>query len=361
VSTEVVINGRKIGPGQPTYIIAEMSCNHHQSEDRAVEIIHAMKEAGADAVKIQTFTPDAITIDCDEEYFTTGKGTMWEGSKLYDLYKEGQMPWEWQPRLKKIADELGMDFFSTPQDSESTDFLEDMGVPAYKIASFELVDLSLVRTVASKGKPVIISTGMASLEEIQDAVDAVHETGNRNLILLKCTSAYPSPPEEANLRTIPDMREHFGVLVGLSDHSLYIAVPIAAVVLGACIVEKHFCLSRDEQGLDTAFSLEPHEFKEMVDTVRKIEKSNISENELDEKILGKVQYGTSGEDKKSIVFRRSLFAVKDISEGEKFTKENIRSIRPGYGLPPKHIDEIIGKKAKNSIKRGTPILWKMIA
>ncbi len=355
------INGRSIGPGNPTYIIAEMSANHGQDFDCAVKILHSMKEAGADAVKLQTYTPDTMTIDCDRDEFRIGKGTIWEGKTLYELYKEAYTPWEWQPKLKDVANDLGMDLFSTPFDKTSVDFLEEMDVPAYKIASFELVDIPLITYVASKGKPLIISTGMGSIEEISDAVDAVHAAGNDQLILLKCTSAYPAKPEEMNLATIPDMMQRFSLPIGLSDHSLDTNVPIAAVALGACVIEKHFCLSRDDPGPDSAFSLEPHEFKEMVDAIHAMEQSTSDVAKPDEKILGKVQYGVSGEDQKSIQFRRSLFAVKDIAKGEEFTEKNVRSIRPGYGLSPKELPNIIGKVSKESIERGTPLTEKLVA
>ena len=257
------IGAKEIGKGSPVYIVAEISANHNQDFEQAVRLLHAAKEAGADAVKLQTYTPDTITIDCDNEYFRIGKGTLWEGKNLYQLYGEAYTPWEWQPKLKQIANELGLDLFSTPFDPTAVDFLEDMNVPVHKIASFEIVDLPLVRYIAQTGKPIIMSTGMATLAEIEEAVQTIWATGNTQLILLKCTSAYPAPPEEMNLRTIPHLAEAFGVPVGLSDHTLGIAVPVAAVALGACIVEKHFTLSRDVPGPDSAFSLEPHEFKAM--------------------------------------------------------------------------------------------------
>lgn len=353
------IGNRKIGPDQPVYIIAEMSGNHHQSFDRAVEIIHAMKEAGADAVKLQTFKPDALTIQTDSDGFRIGKGTIWEGKTLYELYSELRMPWEWQPKLKEMVNNLGMDLFSTPQGKEATDFLEEMRVPAHKIASFELTDIAFIEYVASKGKPMILSTGMADVKEIQDAVDAVQQAGNDQIILLKCTSAYPSPPEEANLKTIPDMRERFGVPVGLSDHSLGLAVPLTAVTLGACIVEKHFCLSRDEPGPDTPFSLEPHEFKEMVEAVRHAEK-NPSAVTADPVVLGTISYGPTEHEKASTVFRRSLFIVEDVKKGEEFTPQNVRSIRPGNGLKPKEMRNIIGRKAARNIVRGTPLSHDLV-
>jgi len=345
----IAIGSRHIGPGESAYIIAEMSANHNQNFDRAVEIVKAAKEAGANAVKLQTYTPDTMTIPSDKEYFRIGKGSLWEGRTLYDLYTEAYMPWEWQPKLKKIANDLGMDLFSTPFDPTAVDFLEEMDVPAYKIASFEIVDLPLIQRIAETGKPIIMSTGMATLGEIEEAVRTIWHAGNNQLALLKCTSAYPAPPEEMNLRTIPHLSEAFGVPVGLSDHTLGIAIPVAAVALGACIVEKHFTLSRDVPSPDSAFSLEPLEFKEMVDAIR-----------VAEKALGKVHYGVSEREAKSRVFRRSLFVVKNMKAGEVFTKENVRSIRPGYGLPPKYLKNVLGKKAAKNLEKGTPLSWELI-
>ena len=275
----ITIDGREISARNSTYIIAEMSANHAHDFDKAARIIQAAREAGADAVKLQTYTPDTITIDCDNEYFRI-KGTIWDGRTLYDLYSEAYTPWEWQPKLKKIANELGMDLFSTPFDFSAVDFLERMDVPAYKIASFENVDIPLIRYIARTGKPIIMSTGMADLGEIDEAMQAIRAVGNDQIVLLKCTSAYPAPAEEANLRTIPHLAEAFNVVVGLSDHTLDVAVPVAAVILGARVIEKHFTLTRSDLGPDSAFSLEPHEFRQMVDAVR-----------IAEKALGRVGYG----------------------------------------------------------------------
>lgn len=344
----ITINNHKIGQGHPTYIIAEMSANHNQKFERAVKIIEAAKNAGADAVKLQTYTPDTLTIDCDNEYFRI-KGTIWEGKNLYDLYREAYTPWEWQPKLKEIADKLALDLFSSPFDSTAVDFLEDMEVPAYKVASFEVVDLPLLRKIAKTKKPIIISTGMATLSEIDEAVQTVRGTGCKEFALLKCTSSYPAPIEEMNLRTIPHMAEAFGVPSGLSDHTVGSAVPLAAVTLGACIVEKHLTLSRKEAGPDSAFSMEPHEFKEMVEAVRIVERA-----------IGEVRYEVTGNEINSRVFRRSLFVVKDIRAGEKFTQENIRSIRPGHGLHTRYLNEILGSRAIRDIKRGTPLSWDFI-
>jgi N-acetylneuraminate synthase len=342
------IGKSKIGTGQPTYIVAEMSANHNQDFDQAVKIIEVAKQAGADAVKLQTYTPDTITIDCDNKYFRI-KGTIWEGKNLYDLYGEAYTPWDWQPKLKKIAEDLGLDLFSSPFDPTAVDYLEQMGVPAYKVASFEMVDLPLLQKIARTGKPIIMSTGMATLAEIEEAVQTIREAGGTQLALLKCTSVYPALPEEMNLHTIPHLADAFGVPVGLSDHTQGIAVPVAAVALGACIVEKHFTLSRTIPGPDSAFSLEPHEFKAMVEAVR-----------VAEKALGTVYYGVDEEEAKSRVFRRSLFVVKDIKAGETFTNENVRSIRPGHGLPPKHTVDVLGNRAAMDLKRGTPLAWEMI-
>ncbi len=347
---EFIIGKRKIGDNQPVYIIAEMSANHNQDFEQAVKIIHAAKEAGADAIKIQTYTADTITIDCANEYFQIGKGTIWKGQILYNLYKEAYTPWKWQPALKEIANSIDLDFFSSPFDHTAVDFLEKMDVPAYKIASPELVDIPLIQYIASTGKPMIISTGMATLPEIDEAVSAARKAGAKQIVLLKCTSAYPALPEEMNLRTIPHLAQTFQLPVGLSDHTLCLAVPVTAVALGACIVEKHFTLSRSNSGPDSSFSLEPHEFKQMVQAIRTTQKA-----------LGTVSYTFTKHEAASRVFRRSIFAVKDIKKDERFTTKNIRSIRPANGLKPKYIDEIVGRKARTGIKKGTPLNWDLIA
>ena len=344
------IEGRTVGVEFGTYLIAEMSANHGQSFEQAAEIVRAAKDAGADAIKLQTYTPDTITIDCQGETFQTAKGSLWEGRTLYDLYGEAYTPWDWQPKLKKLADGLGLACFSTPFDFTAVDFLEEMDVPAYKIASPELVDLPLIRKVAATKKPVIMSTGMATCEEIEEAIEAFRQAGGTELALLKCTSAYPSPPESMNLRTIPDMAKRFRVPVGLSDHTLGIAVPVAAVSLGACIIEKHLTLSRSTPGPDSAFSLEPPEFKQMVDAIR-----------VAEKALGQVKYGLAEAEQLSQRSRRSLFVVQDVKAGERLTPDNVRSIRPGYGLPPKHYEDVIGRLAARDMQRGTPLQWDAIA
>lgn len=343
------LGNRQVGPGWPVYIVAEMSANHNQDFDQAVQLIKAAKEAGADAVKLQTYTPDTLTINSDREQFRLGDETLWRGKTLYQLYSETYMPWEWQPKLKAIANDLGLDLFSTAFDPSAVDFLEEMGVPAHKVASFEIVDIPLIEHMARTGKPLIISTGMATLAEIEEAVQAARRAGATQIALLKCNSAYPAPAEEMNLRTIPHLAEAFHVPVGLSDHTLGIAVPVAAVALGACIIEKHFTLSRSIPGPDSAFSLEPAELKAMVEAIR-----------LAEKALGEVHYGVSEREAKSRVFRRSLFVVKDMKAGEVFTKENVRSIRPSHGLPPKFLGEVLGRHAAHDIKRGTPLEWGMI-
>lgn len=337
------INGRIIGDGYPAYIIAEMSANHAGSLERALELIHVAKDAGADCVKIQTYTADTMTIDCHNEYFQIEKGT-WEGENLYGLYQKAYTPWEWQEQLRDEAAKVGIDFLSTPFDPRSVDFLEDLGVYFYKIASFELVDIPLLEYVAAKNKPIIMSTGMGTLEEIQEAVDAIYSTGNRQLALMKCSSAYPAKPEEMNLRTMQDLKERFGVPVGLSDHSMGAFSAATAVAMGANLIEKHFCISRAVKNPDSSFSMEPQEFREMVEQVREVEKA-----------MGSVQYGVSRQEESNACFRRSLFVVEDIAAGEVLTPEKIRSIRPAYGLKPKHYQEVLGRTAKRALRRGTPL------
>jgi len=346
---KININSRTIGDNNPVLIVAELSANHNQSFKIAVDTIKAMKKAGADAVKLQTYTPDTMTIDCDNKYFKIKQGTIWDGMTFYQLYKEAYTPWEWQPELKKIAEDLGLLCFSSPFDKTAVDFLDKMNVPCYKIASFEITDIPLIEYVASKGKPIIISLGIAQLDDIKEAINACKRVGNNEIILLKCTSAYPAPYEEINLRTIPDMAKRFECLVGLSDHTLGISVPIAAVALGAKVIEKHFILNRNLGGPDATFSLEPEEFKQMVKSIREVERS-----------IGKVSYKLTEKTKKSRYFARSLFAVEDIKKGEEFTINNTKSIRPGYGLHPKYLKNILGKKAKTNIRRGTPLSFKLM-
>lgn len=349
MAREFKINNRIIGPGQPAYIIAEMSGNHAGSLEHAKEIIHAAKEAGADCVKIQTYTADTLTIDCDNEYFHIDNGT-WEGENLYQLYEKAYTPWDWQPILMEEAKKVGIDFFSTPFDNSSVDFLEDMGVSFYKIASFELVDTPLLQYVASKNKPIIMSTGMSTFEEISEAVEAIFSTGNTQLALLRCASAYPAITDEMNLKTMLDMRHCFDVPVGLSDHSLGSVGAVSAIALGANIIEKHFCISREIKNPDSSFSMEKEEFAMMVKDIRQAEKA-----------VGTVSYGATNQEKDNIKFRRSIFCVKDIKKGEPLTEENIRIIRPGYGLKPKYFFEVLGKNAACDIKRGTPLSEDLLA
>jgi N-acetylneuraminate synthase len=347
MNSSFCIKGRSIGVGAPVYIIAEMSANHGQSFADAVKIVHAAADAGADAVKLQTYTADTLTIDSHQEHFRVGGGTLWDGRTLYDLYNEAFTPWEWQPRLKEVAESRGLDLFSSAFDPTAVDFLEAMDVPLHKVASFELVDLPLIEKMARTGKPLILSTGMASETEIAEAVEVARRAGAGGIALLKCTSAYPSPAEEMHLRTIPWLAERFGVAVGLSDHTMGIEVPVAAVALGACIIEKHFTLSRAAGGPDSAFSLEPAEFRQIVEAVRKVEKS-----------VGTVQLGGAGaQEARSRSFRRSLFVVKDVKAGEVLTDEHVRSIRPGHGLPPKYLGLVLGNRAARDLERGTPLAW----
>jgi len=349
VNNSLQINQRIVGAGQPVYVIAEISANHNHEFEQAAKIVRAAKDAGADAVKLQTYTADTITLRSDQECFVVKGGTLWDGKTLHNLYGEAFMPWEWQPKLKVIANELGMDLFSSAFDETAVDFLESMGVPAHKVASFELVDIPLIQKMASTGKPLIMSTGMASLEEIDEAVAAARGAGATQIALLKCTSAYPASPEEMNLRTIPYLAAHTGVPVGLSDHTLDVAVPVTAIALGACIIEKHLTLSRAVPGPDSAFSLEPSEFKAMVDAVRIAERS-----------LGQARFGASEKEEGSRLFRRSLFVVADMKCGETFTEENVRSIRPGRGLHTRHLREVLGKPAAREIQRGTPLSWDLV-
>lgn len=333
---------------QGTYIIAEMSANHAGSIENAKEIIHAAKEAGADCIKIQTYTPDTLTIDCDNEYFQIVKGT-WNGENLYQLYQKAYTPWEWQAELKQEAQKIGLDFFSTPFDKTAVDFLEEIGIEFYKIASFEMIDIPLIEYVASKGKPIIMSTGMGTLAEINDAVEAVRRQGNNQLCLLRCASAYPAITDDMNLKTMQNMGETFGVPVGLSDHSMGSVGAVTAVALGAKIIEKHFCLDRSIENPDSSFSMNPVEFKQMVADIRQAEKA-----------IGSIKYGPSKQEETNVIFRRSIFCVKDIKKGERLTEENVRVIRPGYGLAPKFYPEILGQVALRDIERGTPLTLGMI-
>lgn len=337
------IGNKEIGEDSPAFIIAELSANHMNDFDIAVKTIEAIAESGADAVKFQTFTPDTITLNCDNEYFHIKQGTVWDGQLLYDLYEDAYMPWDWQPKLKKIAEDLGLIVFSSPFDKTSVDFLEDMDVPAYKIASFEITDIPLIKYVASKNKPIIISTGIAEKEDIELAIETCLKEGNDKIAILKCTSSYPAPYEEINLKTINDMEKKFNTTVGLSDHTLGDEIAIAAVTLGAKIIEKHFILDKKLGGPDCEFSMEPQEFKKMVTAIRNTEKA-----------LGTVSYNLSDKTRKNREFSRSLFVVKDIKKGGLITEENVRSVRPGFGLHPKYLEEVLGKKAKKDLEKGTP-------
>lgn len=330
-------------------IVAELSANHNQSYDLAVETIRAIKDAGADAIKFQTYTADTLTIDCESKFFQINHGTIWDGTTLYKLYKNAYTPWEWQPKLKKIANQLGLICFSSPFDVSSIDFLEKMDVPAYKIASPEIVDIPLIKYAASKMKPIFISTGIASLSDIELAINTCKSVGNDQIVILKCTSAYPTPLNEIDLKTIPNIKDTFNVEVGLSDHTMSSTASLGAVALGARVIEKHFILDRKIGGPDSFFSIEPSEFKQMVISIREMEHA-----------LGTINYTLSEKMKEISKFKRSLFAVNEIKKGDIFTLENIRSIRPGFGLEPKYLDEIIGKVAKMNIQKGTPLKWEMI-
>ncbi|OFX85989.1 MAG: pseudaminic acid synthase [Bacteroidetes bacterium GWF2_33_16] len=331
------------------FIIAELSANHNGSLETATETIKAAKRAGADAIKLQTYTPDTITLDCKTSDFIIGQGTIWDGNYLYDLYKEAYTPWEWHAQLFEVAKAEGLICFSSPFDKSAIDLLENLNTPAYKIASFEITDIPLIEYAASKGKPMLISTGIAGLEDIELAVEACRKVGNNQIILLKCTSSYPAPIENANMLMIPDLASRFKVIAGLSDHTMGITVPIVSVTLGARVIEKHFIIDRSIGGPDASFSMNEEEFTQMVKAVRETEVA-----------LGKVDYTITEGMIKSRVFSRSLYVVEDINTGDKITEQNVRSIRPGYGLHPKYFKEIIGRKAKTDIKRGTALKWDFL-
>ena len=344
------INKTLIGKNYPTYFIAELSCNHNQDKSIAKKLIYEAFKSGANAIKLQTYTPDTITLKCNNSIFKDClNGSIWEGQTLYDLYSKSYTPWEWHQELKDYANSLGLDLFTSPFDTTAVDFLEKLNMPAYKIASFEITDHILIKKIAQTGKPVIISSGMASKGELEEAINLLRENGTKNICMLKCTSAYPAKPEDANLLTIKNMIESFNVIGGLSDHTLGIEVPIASVCLGARIIEKHFTLDRESGSADDEFSLTPNEFKQMVDSIRIVEKT-----------LGKIKYGGVNKEKSSKNYRRSLFVVKDIKKGEKFTEDNIKSIRPSHGLHTKYYEDILGKLARSDIEFGTPLCWNLI-
>ncbi|MEO1648978.1 MAG: pseudaminic acid synthase [Pseudomonadota bacterium] len=350
-SPSFAIGGRSIGPSARPYLIAEMSGNHNQSLDRALEIVTAAAENGADAVKLQTYTADTMTLDFDGPGFVIeDKKSLWHGRQLHELYVEAHTPWDWHAPIIEHAKSLGLDCFSSPFDETAVDFLEDLDVPAYKIASFEIVDLPLIRKVAKTGKPMIISTGMASVVEIGEALKTCREAGNDQVCILKCTSTYPATPENTNIATIPNMRTTFGCEVGLSDHTMGTGVSVAAVGLGAVLIEKHFTLARADGGVDSAFSMEPSELRQLRD-----------ETERAWQALGQVTYGGTQAEKGSRQFRRSLYVAEDMQSGDVFTPQNLRSVRPGFGLDPKHYDVLLGKKVNQALKKGTPVDWTLIA
>ena len=349
MNKEFKIGTRTISPTSPTFIVAEISANHNQDFHRAVEIVHAAKEAGADAIKLQTYTADTITIDCDDPCFQINEGTIWDGTTLYKLYQEAYTPWNWQPKLMEEANKLGMECFSSPFDFSSVDFLEEMNVPAYKIASYEINDIPLIRKIAKLHKPMIFATGIAYPEDIERALAVCKEEGNEDILLLKCVSSYPTPYEAVNLNVIPTLAKTYDCIAGISDHTMGTIVSAGAVALGAKMIEKHFTLRRADGGPDSAFSMEPEEFAKMVSEVRILEKALGSSEYIltDTQVL---EHGGS----------RSLFVVKDIAAGEILTPENIRSIRPGCGLHTMHYEEILGKRAKLDLKKGTPLSWELI-
>ena len=347
----ITIDGRQIGKGHPTYIVAEISGNHHQDFEQAVDLVRAAKRAGADAVKLQTYTADTMTIDSDAPLFRLGSDSAWAGRTLYDLYEEAHTPWEWHAPLQQVAAEEGIAFFSTPFDETAVDFLESLSVPAYKIASFELVDTPLLERVARTGKPVILSTGLATAIEIEEAVGALRGEGCDHIVLLRCASAYPARPADVHLAAMNTLAREFNVDVGLSDHSMDPAVAIAAAALGACLIEKHFILNRAQGGPDAAFSLEPNELAALVRQIRAAEQAIGPDDRIP---------GATEPEKSNLMVRRSLFAVADIEAGEPFTRDNVRALRPGYGLPPKHLPDVLGKPAATRIARGTPLAWELV-
>lgn len=347
----ISINGRQIGRDRPPFVIAEMSGNHNRSLERALSIVDAAAESGAHALKLQTYTADTMTLDLNSDDFTIrDPESLWHGQTLYSLYEKASTPWEWHGPIMERCQERGLLCFSTPFDDSAVDFLEELRVPAYKIASFEIVDLELIRRVAATGKPLLISMGMATLAELDDAVRAAREAGNNDIILLQCTSCYPASPADSNLLTIPHLQDIFGLPVGLSDHTRGIGTAVAAVALGAVVVEKHFTLSRDDGGVDAEFSLEPAEFASLV-----------IETERAWQALGRISCGPTANEMASLKFRRSLYVVQDLQAGDVLTAENVRRIRPGFGLPPKYYAALLGRRVARDVKRGTPLTWQLLA
>lgn len=347
---KIMINGRQVSVDAPPFIIAEMSGNHNQSLERALEIVEAAAKAGAHALKLQTYTADTMTLDISEgEFYISDPDSLWSGTSLYKLYQDAYTPWEWHKPIFDRCKELGMIGFSTPFDETAIDFLEELDVPCYKIASFENTDLPLIRKVAATGKPMIISTGMATLAELEETVRAAREAGCNDIILLKCTSTYPASPENTNIVTIPHMRELFDCQVGLSDHTMGVGVAVASVALGATVIEKHFTLRRADGGVDSAFSMEPEELKALVVETKRAWQS-----------LGKINYGATKKEQASMQYRRSIYIAQDMKAGDMFTKENLRVIRPGLGLPPKYYERLLGKQVRVDVKKGTPVSWDLL-
>lgn len=345
----MTLGSRSIGPGNPCFLIAELSANHGRNYETAARTLEAMQKAGADAVKVQTYTADTLTLACDRPEFRVNAGSQWDGRTLHELYQEGAMPWEWQPKLQRVANDLGLEFLSSPFDASAVDFLESLGVPAHKVASFELVDIPLLERIAATGKPVIVSTGMASEEEINEAVAALKCSGAGEIALLHCTSAYPASAEQMNLRTLQDLADRFDVVVGLSDHSVGLEVPIAAVSLGAAMIEKHFILDRAVGGPDASFSLEPREFEQMVQAIRRTEAA-----------LGGVHYGPVGTERGMLTFRRSLFISRNVKAGDILDAASVRSVRPAHGLHTRHYAEVLGRRVKCDLEAGTPLAWDLL-
>lgn len=346
----IKLGTKEVGSNYRPYFIAEMSGNHNHSLEKALAIVDAAASAGADALKIQTYTPDTMTLNISEgEFFIQDKKSLWEGRSLFDLYSEAMTPWEWHQPIMDRCHQVGLEFFSTPFDLTAVDFLENLKVPFYKIASFENTDIPLIRRVARTGKPIIVSTGLATLKEIGETVETIRAEGNEQIILLKCTSAYPAAPEDANLATMNNLRQTFGVEVGLSDHTMGHTVPIVSVCQGAAVIEKHFTISRQDKGVDSAFSMEPEEFKQMIIEVNRARAS-----------IGNIYYGVTDAEKKSLLFKRSLYICEDLKKGDILNESNLRAIRPGYGLPPKYLDKFLGKKVASDVKKGTALNWDII-